>query len=98
MTLVGEEGINLSGGQKQLLAWMRVLYHDPKFLILDEPTSSLDEHNRNFIYNLIKTLKSDKIILIIGHHSEELKEIADNLFILENMTITKFEYKDVTSL
>lgn len=65
MTLVGEEGINLSGGQKQLLAWMRVLYHDPKFLILDEPTSSLDEHNRNFIYNLIKTLKSDKIILII---------------------------------
>lgn len=97
MTLVGEEGINLSGGQKQLLAWMRVLYHDPKFLVLDEPTSSLDEHNRNFIYNLIKTLKSDKIILIIGHHSEELKEIADNLFILENMSINKIEFKDVTS-
>lgn len=90
MTLVGEEGINLSGGQKQLLGWMRVLYHDPQFLILDEPTSSLDKTNRDFIYCLIQKLKSDKIILIISHYLENLTEISDEILILENMKISKF--------
>lgn len=89
MTLAGEEGINLSGGQKQLLGWMRALYHNPKFLILDEPTSSLDEVNRNFIYTLIQKLKSDKIIFIISHHSEETNEIADEIFTIENTEIRK---------
>lgn len=87
-TLVGEEGINLSGGQKQLLGWMRALYHNPIFLILDEPTSSLDEKNRIFIYDLIQKLKSDKIIFIISHHSEEIKKIADEIFILENTKVS----------
>ncbi|WP_162074020.1 ATP-binding cassette domain-containing protein [Chryseobacterium fistulae] len=87
MTLVGEEGINLSGGQKQLLAWTRVLYHNPNFLILDEPTSSLDENNRKFIYDLIRKLKSDKLILIISHHLEDLKEIVDDFIFLENKNI-----------
>lgn len=95
MTLVGEEGINLSGGQKQLLGWMRALYHDPKFLILDEPTSSLDEVNRVFIYNLIKKLKSDKIIFIISHHSEDVRKIADEILILENTKISKKELREL---
>lgn len=90
MTLVGEEGINLSGGQKQLLGWMRALYHNPKFLILDEPTSSLDLANRNFIYNLIQNLKSEMIILIISHHSEDIEKITDEILLLKNATISKF--------
>lgn len=90
MTLVGEEGINLSGGQKQLLGWMRALYHDPKFLILDEPTSSLDQTNRNFIYNLIQKLKLDKVIFIISHHSEEIEKMADEILLLKNTTVSKF--------
>lgn len=89
VTLVGEEGINLSGGQKQLLGWMRALYHNPKFLILDEPTSSLDLMNRNFIYNLIQKLKSEAIIFIISHHSEDVSKIADEIFVLENTHISK---------
>lgn len=90
MTLVGEEGINISGGQKQLLGWMRALYHNPDFLILDEPTSSLDEVNRNFIYSLIQGLHSEKIILIISHHSEDVKKIADDIFVLENTQISNY--------
>lgn len=86
-TLVGEEGINLSGGQKQLLGWMRALYHDPQLLILDEPTSSLDKENRKFIYDVIQQLKSEKIILIISHHMEDLKEISDEILILKNTQI-----------
>ena len=89
LTLVGEEGINLSGGQKQLLGWMRALYHQPKFLILDEPTSSLDLMNRNFIYDLIQKLKSETIIFIISHHSEDVSRIADEVFVLENTQISK---------
>lgn len=89
VTLVGEEGINLSGGQRQLLGWMRALYHNPKFLILDEPTSSLDLMNRNFIYSLIQKLKSEAIIFIISHHSEDVSKIADEIFVLENTHISK---------
>lgn len=89
MTIVGEEGINLSGGQKQLLGWMRALYHNPQFLILDEPTSSLDKDNRNFIYQLISKLKNDKIIFIISHNLESLDEIADEVLCLKEKTISR---------
>lgn len=88
LTIVGEEGINLSGGQKQLLGWIRALYHNPEFLVLDEPTSSLDKENRNFIYQLITKLKSDKIIFIISHHLESLENIADEVLLLENKNIS----------
>ncbi len=86
-TLVGEEGINLSSGQKQLLEWMRALYHNPEFLILDEPTSSLDKEARSFIYNLISNLKSIKVIFIISHYLEDLQNVSDHILILENKTI-----------
>lgn len=89
-TLVGEEGINLSGGQKQLLGWMRALYHQPQFLILDEPTSSLDEQNRNFIYELIAKLKKNKIIFIISHHLENLHDISDEIMILRDLSVSQY--------
>ncbi|GAA4149300.1 peptidase domain-containing ABC transporter [Chryseobacterium ginsenosidimutans] len=89
MTIVGEEGINLSGGQKQLLGWMRALYHNPQFLILDEPTSSLDRENRNFIYSLIEQIKKDKIILIISHNLESLEIISNHIFHLKNKKLIK---------
>ena len=89
LTLVGEEGINLSGGQKQLLGWMRALYHDFQVLILDEPTSSLDNENRKFIYQLIENLKKEKIIFIISHHLEDLKNISEHIFIIKNTEIMK---------
>ncbi|REC77109.1 peptidase domain-containing ABC transporter [Chryseobacterium elymi] len=90
LTLVGEEGINLSGGQKQLLGWMRALYHDPQFLILDEPTSSLDKENREFIYELIQKLKSEKVIFIISHYLEDLKEISDEILTIKKTQITNY--------
>ena len=92
LTLVGEEGINLSGGQKQLLGWMRALYHNPQFLILDEPTSSLDKANRKFIYDLIQKLKTEKIIFIISHHLEDLKEVSDEILTIKDTQISELIY------
>lgn len=86
-TIVGEEGVNLSGGQKQLLGWMRALYHNPQFLILDEPTSSLDKTNRKFIYDLILKLKETMAIFIISHNLEDLYEISDQILILDQTKI-----------
>ena len=83
-TIVGEEGVNLSGGQKQLLGWMRALYHNPQFLILDEPTSSLDKENRDFIYKLIDKLKDTTIIFIISHHLEDVKNISTDIYLLKD--------------
>ncbi|PKF73518.1 peptidase domain-containing ABC transporter [Chryseobacterium sp. PMSZPI] len=98
LTLVGEEGINLSGGQKQLLGWMRALYHDPQFLILDEPTSSLDKENKVFIYSLIQKLKSKKIILIISHQLEDIKDISDEILFLENSHISDIHSIKICSI
>lgn len=92
LTLVGEEGINLSGGQKQLLGWMRALYHNPQFLILDEPTSSLDKANRKFIYDLIQKLKTEKIIFIISHYLEDLKEVSDEILTIKDTQISELIY------
>jgi len=88
-TLVGEEGINLSGGQKQLLGWMRALYPDPQFLILDEPTSSLDKENKVFIYGLIQKLKSEKIIFVNSHNPKEVRKLCDKVLLLENTRISE---------
>lgn len=91
MTIVGEEGINLSGGQKQIIGWMRALYHNPQFLILDEPTSSLDKENREFIYDLISKLKMEnKIVFIISHYLEELDCISDKIYVLKNKHIQDY--------
>lgn len=94
MTIVGEEGINLSGGQKQLLGWMRALYHSPQFLILDEPTSSLDKENRKFIYDLILKLKEKTAIFIISHNLEELETISNEIYLLENTTVFAYSHEE----
>jgi ATP-binding cassette subfamily B protein len=85
-TLVGEEGINLSGGQKQLIAMARALYKKPKLLLLDEPTSSMDRNTENFIINLIQSLRKEMGILIITHRNN-LARLGDRIYIMENGSV-----------
>lgn len=66
-TIVGENGLLLSGGQKQLISIARALYRQPKLLILDESTSSLDEENEMVIINLLRFLKNNMTIVMISH-------------------------------
>ena len=83
-TRIGEEGINLSGGQKQIIALARALYTQPEILILDEATSALDRETENFVLHLIHQLKSNMIILLITHRVHILKDLADEIYIIEN--------------
>lgn len=84
MTIVGEEGINLSGGQKQLLAFARALYNPSQILILDEMTAAMDRITENFICNLLQTLKHDKIIIFVTHRLHTAKLISDNIVVMGN--------------
>ncbi|WP_445717043.1 peptidase domain-containing ABC transporter [Flavobacterium sp.] len=89
-TILGEEGINLSGGQKQIIALARVLYKKPQFLILDEATSAMDRNTENFTMNLFEKIKPNCAIFFISHRLNALKNIADVIYVLENKTISHF--------
>jgi len=83
-TILGEEGVNLSGGQKQILALIRVLYKKPQLLILDEFTSAMDRKTEHFVLQLLKRLKSKISIIFISHRLHSLKQLADHIYVIEN--------------
>lgn len=87
-TILGEEGINLSGGQKQIVALARALYKNPQFLILDEATAAMDRNTERFTMNLLSKLKNEIAVLFISHRLHTLKNNADKIYVLENGTIT----------
>ncbi len=82
-TLLGESGVNISGGQKQLVALARALVKQPKMLLLDEVTSSLDRVSEEFVIKLLSQLRSRMAIVLITHKIR-LASIADRIYILNN--------------
>jgi len=86
-TIVGEEGINLSGGQKQMIALMRVLYKKPKLLILDEPSAAMDRNTEKFMIELLIKKKQEMSIILISHRLHSLKDVTDTIYIVENKSI-----------
>ncbi len=82
-TIVGERGVQLSGGQIQRIGIARALYHNPELLIFDEATSSLDSTTEDKIINTIKNFKNIKTIIIISHRLSAVKH-CDKVYNLEN--------------
>ena len=82
-TLVGNDGIMLSGGEKQRIAIARTVYKNPEILIMDEFTSALDEETEIKIIKNLKKMFSGKTILIITHRKSTL-EICDKIYELKN--------------
>jgi ATP-binding cassette subfamily B protein len=74
--ILGEEGINASGGQRQMIAFARALYIQPEFLLLDEFTSSMDKDTERLALNILSTIKERSGVLIITHNPK-LMELAD---------------------
>lgn len=82
-TIVGEEGINLSGGQKQIIALARALFHHPQFLILDEANAAMDRNTEKFFVPLLQKLKLRVAILFITHRIHVLRDVCDRIYILD---------------
>jgi len=82
-TMIGEHGASLSGGEKQRLAIARALYRQPRILILDEATSSLDSDTEQEVFTFLKDLKKQgKTILIIAHRLSTVL-LADHIVVLK---------------
>lgn len=88
MTIVGETGIALSGGQKQMITFARALYHRPQLLILDETNSALDRLTERFMLNLLSRLKKDIAIIFITHRLHTLKSVCDRIYVINNGTVS----------
>lgn len=87
-TTLGESGINLSGGQKQVLALARILYHKPRLLILDECTSAMDSYSENFVLNTLRNIQNEVGILFITHRLNILPSLGSTIYILNQGIIS----------
>ena len=92
-TLVGEKGVTLSGGQKQRVAIARTLLKNPKILILDDSTSSVDTETEAEIRSALENLMSDRTTFIIAHRIQSVMS-ADLIVILENGQTTQIGTHD----
>jgi ABC-type bacteriocin/lantibiotic exporter with double-glycine peptidase domain len=85
-TVVGESGINLSGGQQQLLGIARALYHQPQLLLLDEATAAMDRATEKQILNLLQRLKKEMGVLLVTHRIQSAS-MADRIYLVDQGTI-----------
>ena len=87
-TSVGEKGIQLSGGQKQRVAIARALLKNPKILILDEATSSLDTASEHLVQEALQRLMQGRTTLVIAHRLATVKN-ADIIFVVQDGKIVQ---------
>lgn len=87
-TLVGNRGLKLSGGEKQRVSIARVVLKNPKILILDEATSSLDSISENLIQSALNNVMNGRTSIVIAHRLSTVIA-ADKIMVLENGVITE---------
>lgn len=92
-TQVGEDGVLLSGGERQMVALARALIRKPGLLILDEPTNHLDHHTVGLIMQNLVSLEYRPAVLLISHNRDVIRH-ANKIFLLENGTGYWYNHSD----
>jgi ABC-type multidrug transport system fused ATPase/permease subunit len=87
-TVVGERGIKLSGGQRQRIAIARAILKDPKILILDEATSSLDAESERVVQEALNKLMENRTTVIIAHRLATVREV-DCIYVIDGGKIVE---------
>ncbi len=90
-TMLGESGITISGGQRQLIGIARALYKNPQLLLLDEPTASMDAQTESFVKDILISIRNQCGILIVTHRDSLMKR-ADTLYEMQNGETTRIEF------
>ena len=87
-TVVGERGLKLSGGEKQRIAIARAMLKNPKILVFDEATSSLDSQSEKTILESLKALAENHTTLVIAHRLSTVID-ADEIVVMDSGTIVE---------
>ena len=88
-TQIGERGIKLSGGQRQRIAIARAFLRNPKILMLDEATASLDSESEAMVQKALSSLMKDRTTLVIAHRLSTIVD-ADRIYFIDHGTISGF--------
>ena len=87
-TDVGEGGVRLSTGQKQLISFARVILANPQIFVLDEATSSIDTETEQIIQNAITTVLEGRTSIVVAHRLSTIRN-ADRILVIRNGAITE---------
>lgn len=80
---LGENGLGLSGGQKQLVALARMTIKDPRVVLLDEPTSDLDQGSEEMVLQALAHWMSNRTLLVVTHRPQVLK-LVNRVIVMDN--------------